>query len=241
MQSFKMLAGWLSATGLAAGFLASFTVAPRYTSHASIELRTANALALLDQASFKTRSRSALATLINDPRLNLYPDERRRSPFEDVEDGMRRDLRLSSTRTADPAIARLSIDFTYRDPALAQAALKSMVGSIKAAINRRLKDASSEAVIFDEKYLAQVALLEDHIAALEKRFGIAAQPENLRPGNPPEALEILEVARPSFPERPVSPSRPAFAAAGFGAGIGAALVIALFRRRNYPIPGPIPS
>jgi len=223
MQSFTRLTGWLSATGLAVGFAASFAVTPQYTSHAVIELRTTDAPAILDAARHEAGSRYALAQIINDPQLNLYITERRNAPLEDVENDMRHDTRVASLPVADPQSARLSIDFTYSDPLLAQKTLVATIGFIHNAIDRHFEQVRFE-----------------HISVLEKRVGVSRlAPQYGQHRDSPKPYEFSEVNGPSLPEHPVSPNRALFAATGFGGGIATAFLVALLRRRSYPMTGPI--
>jgi hypothetical protein len=139
------------AVGAAMGWLGSFAVAPKYE---------ASAVMMCTPASFEpgktddgravreyvarlasgVTSRSSLAALINDPRLNLYPVERRVEPLEDVEDLMRRDIAVSirprDAKKKGPQAAVFVMRFRYSDPGKA-------VATVNGLIRRFLAEATS--------------------------------------------------------------------------------------------------
>jgi hypothetical protein len=240
MQSLTRLIGWLSAAGLAAGFLASFAITPQYNSHATVELRAAGARGILDTVRGEAGSRAALAQLIMGPRLDLYTEERTRTPLETVEDDMRRDFTLSPPYGGDPNVARLTISFTYRDKMKATSAIHSTIAYMNEALYRYYRDTSTERTIVEERYLHQIAVLETRIKDLEKRLGIVpsirSADQRAEAGQP---YELKTIEMPVVAVTPVSPNRAACAFTGFGAGIVMAFVIALARRRPYAAPDPV--
>ena len=72
-------------------------------------------------------SRASLSSIIE--RYNLYPDERRKLPLADVILLMRdRDLRIQPATAAGESA--FSVEFAYRNPAAAQAAVHALVSSL---------------------------------------------------------------------------------------------------------------
>ena len=87
------LAGAIIAAGL------SFAAPHRYVSAAVLGVSPGFRL---DQVRQEVFSRASLKEIIQRPSLNLYRDERRREPMEDVVERMRRDLQIE--RAADGRI-----------------------------------------------------------------------------------------------------------------------------------------
>lgn len=221
MQSLKRLIAVLAVTGLIAGFLVSFAIAPRYTAHGTVELRAANAPVILADAIPEMRSRSMLATLINDPVLDLYETERKKTPLEDVEDKMRRDFTLTASSN------RLTITFTYRDQLKAQRTVYATVADLRELIAHRFALSQTETTLTQQRYLDQISRLETRIAGLELRLGITSAVQS-RPA--PSPYEFKDIAS-SFYIDVIEPNRAEYAGAGFAGGVAAALLIALLRRR----------
>ena len=76
-------------------------------------------------------SRTSLSTLIQDPRLNLYPDERAKEPIEDVIEQMRnRDIKIhidSLSGEGSRRASAFSISFRYRDRLKAQQTVQALI------------------------------------------------------------------------------------------------------------------
>jgi hypothetical protein len=142
MQRWRLTA-WLSAAGLAAGFLTSFTVTPRYTSHAVFSLKARRAYSLLQFATSQVKTRTTLSRLIVTPNVDLYPEERAREPMEDVEDEMRPNFIFKELPLEDRAAALTQLNFTYRDPAKAQAALNQAIAFLTEAIRLKQTEIST--------------------------------------------------------------------------------------------------
>jgi hypothetical protein len=195
LRTFPKLALMLSIAGLLAGLAISFVVTPRYVSEAAMAFEGsadgANFLEYLTQCENEVLSRTSLKGVIQDPRLDLYPEERAGTPLEDVIETMRR--RNIRIRLDGRGPGRLSfhIDFTYRDPVKAQRTVQALLV--------RFQDANL------------------HLPA-------------------PVNLSVLDP--PSLPAKAVFPDRWTFMAMGFGAGVVAALLVAIFRRRTPPMPLP---
>jgi hypothetical protein len=195
VPAFPKLALILSIAGLAAGLAISFMVTPRYVSEAGMAFEGsaagANFFEFLTQCENEVLSRASLKGVIQDPRLDLYPDERAGTPLEDVIETMRRRNILIRADGHGPGRLAFRIDFSYRDPVKAQHTVQALLV--------RFQDANL------------------HLPA----------PVNLSVVDPP-----------SLPAKAVFPDRWIFMAIGFGAGIAAAMVIAIFRRRPPPVPFP---
>jgi hypothetical protein len=191
---FPKLALVLSIVGLLAGLAISFVVTPRYVSEAGMAFEGTAAgagfLEFLTQCENEVLSRASLKGVIQDPRLNLYPEERAGKPLEDVIETMRRNILI---RRDGHRSDRLSfhIAFSYRDGAIAQHTIQALLV--------RFQDANL------------------HLPA----------PVNLSVIDPP-----------SLPSKAAFPDRWLFMAMGFGAGVAAAVLVAIFRRRTPPMPLP---
>jgi len=127
---FPKLALILSVAGLGAGLAISFMVTPRYVSRAGMAFEgsasSADFREFLMQCENEVLSRASLKGVIQDPRLDLYPEERAGTPLEDVIETMRRSIMI---RLDGHGSARLSfhIDFSYRDPVKAQLTVQALM------------------------------------------------------------------------------------------------------------------
>jgi len=83
----------------------------------------------IEQMKSTVTSRQSLATLIQDPRLNLYADERAKLPLEDVEDEMRKNINIliAPENITKRGVSVFTIAFTYRKRKEAQATVQSLV------------------------------------------------------------------------------------------------------------------
>jgi len=130
---------------LAAGY--SFTIPRRYVSTAILRIGTVPgfsgtpskwhvlALSRLNRIEQEILSRGSLAEMIQRPNLNLYVEERKGHPLEDIVQGMRtHDIRIqlvSTTPSQDAMIFR--IDFANSDPARAQAVARALTEKFASA------------------------------------------------------------------------------------------------------------
>jgi uncharacterized protein involved in exopolysaccharide biosynthesis len=218
MQSFTRLALGLSLAGLVAGFAGSFAVTPQFTSHASFEMPAESLL----QIQAGVESRASLAAIINDPRLNLYREEKRRIPLEDVEDLMRQNIRISRIQTGTNSV--VSISFTYRDP-------NKAVDTVNTLITAMIREftARSRFLADYNRPSGEIEQLRARLEVLEKRLAISSAPFVNPARTPGQFLVVIDA--PNLPRNPDYPIRPKYAAAGFVAGLVAALLITLFRGR----------
>jgi uncharacterized protein involved in exopolysaccharide biosynthesis len=246
IPAFPKLVLLLSAAGLLAGFGSSFLVTPRYVSSGVMTFDETAGRSASQEAypSFKESflayrtdilSRTSLSAIIQDPRLDLYAEERVRTPLEDVIDRMRRDIEIVPTvpDSAGEDYLPFRITFTYRDPRKAQQTVQTFVTRFQEEhLTRQRADAGRKGLSPPD----QIDGLEARIAFLEKRLGISfASPET---GGFAVIHNLSVLDSPSLPERAVYPDRARFVSIGFALGIAVALAIAVFRRRPRPVHAP---
>ncbi len=237
--NFPRLALLLSLVGLLVGLGVSFLVTPRYTSTAALEFldggQSESPIRRLTMMQNETLSRTSLSYIIQDPRLDLYPEQRLSTPLEDVIDAMRRDIQIETTGREDPqskGYLAFRVTFTYSDRLKARQTVQALVSHFMDWSIEHASHRSADAVAKDE-----IALLESRIAVLEQRLGIAhAQSQE---AVIPAGIELGVLDPPSMPARPVYPDRYRFMSIGFGSGIVLALVLTILRRRPQP-PAPFP-
>ena len=184
IPSFPKLALLLSVFGLLAAWGGSFLVTPTYVSQAALQLsqkpgsRPADLRRDLGAMQQEILSRTSLKFIIENVRLDLYPNERRRQPLEDVIETMRtKDLKIALIGSG-PTSAAFTISFSYSDPAKAHDTVQAI---IKAFQEANLEHQRSPALVNRPRTYDQVDRMEARIAVLEKRLGI--------PPTPPESLD----------------------------------------------------
>lgn len=235
VPSFPKLALLLSLAGLLAGLGVSFLVAPRYISEAALLLEPATGSPQTDLRPSAARlqqavlTRTSLAGIILDSRLDLYPEDRSHTPLEDVIETMRtRDIQIHIL-----APGTLAIGFAYRDRDKARATVKALIAKFEEA-NLKLQNVPAD--VKTGRSSDEIDRLETRIAVLEKRLGIESPPaepiDQPVPAYRAINLEVLDPA--SLPTKAASPNRYLFMFAGCFIGFAMAIVIAIFRRRPQP-------
>lgn len=247
VPAFPKLAVILSLLGLAAGFGVSRLVTPRYVSQAELEMSYGPLAPAESRVNLRERlismqqeilSRTSLSAILQDPRLDLYKDDRARLPLEDVIQNMRdRDIKIRFETPGNDDIP-FTISFAYSDPVRTHDTVQVLVNRFT---DSNLVMQTTAAQLRSYHYADQIDRMEARIAALEKRLGIQPSPPSRPSDRAPLAfdginIDVLDV--PSLPSKPVYPDPYRFMATGFGAGFASAIVIAIFRRRAPPIPFP---
>ncbi len=136
IRGFSRTAWTLAITGMLAGAAMSWVIPAvagrlpagllplRYESHATL-YEADNAIPLGDVAG-RVSSRTAMAGIIADPRLQLYSRELDRQSLDEVAAAMKRDVALTE-RGSGPGERWLDISFTCTDPFKAQQAVYSIM------------------------------------------------------------------------------------------------------------------
>jgi hypothetical protein len=243
VPSFPKLALVLGVAGLLVGLGVSFLVEPRYvsTSVMTFESTPGSTLAVRDQfvaCQSEVLSRTSLASMITDPRLDLYQKERQRRPIEDVTEDMKRNIQINAVdvpRGGDGQYMAFEIRFAYSDPNKMRAIVQTLVTKFMEAnlFRQRVRANMNQRRSSD-----QIARLEARIAFLEKRLGI---PSAIAMGSPAGAtggIQLSVLDSPSLPQAAIYPNRASFMATGLAGGVGLALVVAVFRRKSPAIPFP---
>jgi capsular polysaccharide biosynthesis protein len=120
--SFPRLAAVLGLVGMLVGLAFSFLTPVQYVARAELPLAGADSVVFtMQMLESMVTSRASLASVINDPKFDLYRDERKVTPLEDVIQRMRRGIVF---RPHGPKA--FAIQFTYPDKAKAQAAVQAM-------------------------------------------------------------------------------------------------------------------
>jgi hypothetical protein len=237
----------LSITGILAGLAISFAVDPTYVSTATMTLGDSlvssapsgvrpNLREYFAQMQNEILSRTSLSAIIQDPHLELYMSERTRIPLVDVIEKMRHNAQITMEAPGCNYLV-FRITFTYPDRAKARDTVQALITKFEEdnVVRQRVP-----AYVKRQRSDDQIDRMEARIAALEKRLGIPpSPPEPLDQFAPvPGGIVMAVIDPPSLPVQPVEPNRSVFMFIGFSAGIAAALVIAIFRRRPPPIPFP---
>jgi hypothetical protein len=235
LPTFPKLALMLSISGLLTGLAISYMLPRIYVSRAELQLEgigtgSFRPVEYVLQFENEILSRTSLSNMIQDPRLDLYPEERTKLPLEDVIERMRRDItiRIDTPRGASQDRLAFSVAFAYRDRVKAHDTVQLLITRFMDANLTRQREAQTNRGQMD-----QFHSLEARIAALEKRVGMPSAPGDRLAGI---NLDVLDP--PSLPVSIARPRRPIFMAIGFMAGVVLAALIAIFRRRPPPIPFP---
>jgi hypothetical protein len=187
----------LAVAGMILAMAASFAAPQRYVSSAALRIGGQADATRIEGIEAVLLSRWYMTKLITGP-LDLYGEERRRMPLEDVILQAQRDIQIRPVAAPSPNDAQtLGIFFTYPGKEKAQAAVREMA--------------------------AQIVRQNSLVNRVREDTWRMAWP--LEPMPPGQEVEILSMA--SLPQRPVSPSRFAFAACGLGAGLLLGLLTAM--------------
>ena len=132
-NSLKILAAATLAGALVAGVLA-FRTPDRYVSTAVVRITPADsdrqrALDRLAELQQEVLSRTSLAQIIQQPALNLYPEDRKRMPLEDIVANMRKALRIQVAPAQNGDVPAFVISFEYPDKFKAQAVVRELMAS----------------------------------------------------------------------------------------------------------------
>lgn len=238
----------LSLTGLVIGFGASYLATPRYVSTATLlyeapvgNLTSQELNRQLYEATARAQgsilARVSLANFIQHPNIRLYASEITRMPLEDVIETMRsRDIRIQLAPNPGAASA-LTISFTNSVPAKTQLATEKLASMFVEEVNRRQVAVQRVGV---DPLVRELNELEARVAALERRAGSASSAAAVFPSAQTTEPQLRILDHANLPISPVFPNRAAFAATGFAAGLGLALLLAvIFRARFRPI-DPLP-
>jgi uncharacterized protein involved in exopolysaccharide biosynthesis len=169
----KIVAAVALAGALVAGVFA-FRTPERYVSTAVMRIAPAGqadtdsqgALDRVVQLQRQILSRRRLAEIITRPALNLYPEDRKKMPLEDVVENMRnKALRIQSMQTQGGGALALRISFEYPDKMKAQAVVRELLKMFLEQNNATWKNQGPSAVkileILDPPSLPQQPLSPD--------------------------------------------------------------------------------
>jgi hypothetical protein len=247
VPSFPKLALVLSLAGLLIGLGISYVVTPTYISAAvmryvpgpltgSTPADSRNLSERLMQSENEILSRTSLASIIADPRLDLYKEERSSQPLEDVIEKMRtRAIRIRVVGSAQNYLA-FEITFAYRDRIKAMRTVQALITKF---IETNLTSQRNQAQVKQAAASDHIYRLEERIAALEKRLGIPPAPhEAVEQGAFFTGINLDVLDPPSLPVNAAKPNRSIFMAGGVGTGFISAVLMAIFRRGPPLVPFP---
>ena len=135
--SFPKLAVVLGTVGMLAALGSSYLLKPEYVSKATLRITPVAAQPpslneMIRQLVTGILSRASLSKIINDPRLNLYSEERKTKPFEDVIEEMKGNIQVLFVALPGKAGARASafdVEFTYPDGTKARQTVQALVNA----------------------------------------------------------------------------------------------------------------
>jgi hypothetical protein len=135
--SFLKLALALGVAGMLIGLGASYLRKPQYVSWATLEMTpappttaqdlTRQIITMVQREQQQVESRTNLAAMINDPRRDLYGDERGSKPLENAIDEMRRNILVSYSMLPKRQAAAFIIRFSYMDKVKAQQTVQALM------------------------------------------------------------------------------------------------------------------
>jgi capsular polysaccharide biosynthesis protein len=146
--SFLKFALAMSVAGMLVGLGGSYLLTPEYMSHATLEMRavqidgSANQMTeMIQREQQQVESRTKLAAIIKDPRLDLYSNERRSTPLEDVIDQMRANIRVSYMALPGRHASAFNIAFSYADKLKAQQTVNALMNAFEEQNQEMQRDA----------------------------------------------------------------------------------------------------
>jgi LPS O-antigen subunit length determinant protein (WzzB/FepE family) len=122
------------------GLGASYLRKPQYESRATLLMTPAPPTAqdvtpqlneMVQREQERVLSGTKLATIITDPRMDLYSDERKNTPLEDVIDEMRRNIRIEYARLPGKHSKAFNILFNYPDKLKAQRTVNALISAFE--------------------------------------------------------------------------------------------------------------
>jgi len=140
-------AGWIVGPaffGLVASVSVAFMLPNEYTSHATMEITPAEISAgivpstlanslneRIQQMQQNILSHTSLQSIITDARLNLYPEERKTEPLEDVTDGMHNAIRIDYVALPGKGATAFNIVFSYKDRYKAHEVVNALINKFE--------------------------------------------------------------------------------------------------------------
>jgi uncharacterized protein involved in exopolysaccharide biosynthesis len=142
-------AGWIAGPaffGLVVSICIAFVLQNTYTSQATMRITPAHIPDNMVQSTIAStlgeriqtmqteiESRAELSSIINDPRLKLYPEEQKQKPLEDVIDEMRKAIHIDPVTAPGGAknVVAFNIRFDYKDRFKAQQTVTALISKFE--------------------------------------------------------------------------------------------------------------
>lgn len=144
-------AGWIAGPaffGLVVSICVAFILHNTYTSKATMQIMPAHVPENMVQSTIASSlgeriqtmetqimSRAELSSIINDPRLQLYKEEQKEKPLEDVIDDMRKAIKIdpikSDEGSATKSAVAFNISFDYKDRFKAQQTVTALISKFE--------------------------------------------------------------------------------------------------------------
>jgi uncharacterized protein involved in exopolysaccharide biosynthesis len=139
--------GWIVGPaffGLVASVAVAFMLPNEYTSHATMEITPAEISGGIVQSTLANSlneriqqmqqnilSHTSLQSIITDARLDLYKEERKTEPLEDVTDGMHNAIRIDYVALPGKGASAFIITFTYKDRYKAHEVVNALINKFE--------------------------------------------------------------------------------------------------------------
>jgi LPS O-antigen subunit length determinant protein (WzzB/FepE family) len=231
--AFVKVLGPVSLAGALAGLAISYRVPPRYTSSAVLRMSSVveagkpvatdvlrrEADDRVEQLKVELTGRDTILSLLKEPGLDLYPDQREREPLEDVAERIQADdLHVVPLVLTDGG-AGFRVSFAYPDRAKAQAVVRELAAqavrdgvAVDETKSRQWADVFSTPIPFRQRLdLAQPASLPGGLSRPQRSLFASA---GLAAGLFAGALYFLARRRPKFILRIAACGAVGFALAG---------------------------